>query len=50
MKDDGFWALWQARVAANGTERRIARYDLEENLIFSKTYRKLPVAIQRTSL
>jgi len=39
MKDDGFWALWQARVAANGAERMVARYDLEENLIFSKTYR-----------
>jgi len=25
MKDDGFWALWQARVAANGAERMIAR-------------------------
>ena len=39
MKDEGFWALWQARVAANGAERMIARYDLKENLIFSKTYR-----------
>jgi hypothetical protein len=39
MKDDGFWALWHARVAANGAERMIARYELEETLIFSKTYR-----------
>ena len=26
MKEGGFWALWQARVAANGAERMIARY------------------------
>ena len=37
-----FWALWQARVAANGAERMIARYEFEENLIFSKTYRNAP--------
>ena len=34
-----FWALWQARVAANGAARMIARYEFEENLIFSKAYR-----------
>jgi hypothetical protein len=35
---DAFWAPWQARVAAKiadiAEESRIARYGLEENLIF----------------
>src|SRR5260370_42365520 len=39
-----FWALWQARVdtklAAKSAERMMAGYELEENLIFSKTYPK----------
>ena len=26
MKEDDFWALWQARVNAKGAERMIARY------------------------
>src|SRR5216684_9270784 len=43
-KEEGFWALWQARVdtklAAKSAERMMAGYELEENLIFSKTYPK----------
>jgi hypothetical protein len=36
---DDFWALWQARVAANAAAIGIAKHQWEESLIFSKTYR-----------
>ena len=43
MKEDDFWALWQARVDAkvadNAAAIRIVRCEWEETLIFSKTYR-----------